>query len=266
MSGAASLPQQRRKLREWERGLGLAISAILMCVAALLAFSAEPSPGDESSDDALSSHRASMSAPQESSPEDAAEPQPSQREKNQRMIEARWAELHAQSQAVLLEFERVAANARMGLALLGEQARERARIAEEQLAAVQVAGDDVWQHANAEAERAMADLQATLQNAQRQLQEHSLHDVQSPRLSKGADGWFLSLTIGLVAGWLASLIVKGRGFGIVGDIIVGIVGAVFGGWLFRVMGVIPSGVVGALLMALVGSAAFLSLIRVIKRT
>ena len=47
--------------------------------------------------------------------------------------------------------------------------------------------------------------------------------------------WFLF--IGGVVGWLAGLITRGRGFGIIGDIVVGIVGAMLGGWMARVIGV-----------------------------
>ena len=44
------------------------------------------------------------------------------------------------------------------------------------------------------------------------------------------------LVIGLIAGWLAGIIMKGRGFGILGNIIVGVIGSVLGGFLFRLIG------------------------------
>jgi uncharacterized membrane protein YeaQ/YmgE (transglycosylase-associated protein family) len=51
--------------------------------------------------------------------------------------------------------------------------------------------------------------------------------------------WFL--IIGAIAGWLAGLAMKGSGFGLLGDIIVGIIGAVLGGWLFGQLGIWPGG-------------------------
>ena len=54
--------------------------------------------------------------------------------------------------------------------------------------------------------------------------------------------WFL--LIGLVAGWLAGQVIKGGGYGVIGDIVVGVIGALLGGWLFRVLGF--SGLFGGL--------------------
>ncbi len=51
--------------------------------------------------------------------------------------------------------------------------------------------------------------------------------------------WFI--LIGLVAGWLAGQLVRGGGFGVIGDIVVGVVGALLGGFLFRLLGVSVSG-------------------------
>jgi uncharacterized membrane protein YeaQ/YmgE (transglycosylase-associated protein family) len=51
--------------------------------------------------------------------------------------------------------------------------------------------------------------------------------------------WFL--IIGLIAGWLAGQFVKGGGFGLLGDLIVGVVGALIGGFLFRVLGLPRAG-------------------------
>jgi len=51
--------------------------------------------------------------------------------------------------------------------------------------------------------------------------------------------WFI--LIGLVAGWLAGQVMKGGGYGVLGDIIVGILGALFGGWLFGALGIWPGG-------------------------
>ena len=75
--------------------------------------------------------------------------------------------------------------------------------------------------------------------------------------------WFV--LIGLIAGWLAGLIMKGRGFGLIGDILVGVIGAVFGGWLFGVLGLTAYDFSGALMTATVGAVALLSLIMIVKR-
>ncbi len=77
--------------------------------------------------------------------------------------------------------------------------------------------------------------------------------------------WLWFLLIGLFAGWVAGLLMKGRGFGVLGDIIVGILGAVFGGWLFGVLGLYTYSSIGAFLMALFGAVSLLALIGVVKR-
>lgn len=73
------------------------------------------------------------------------------------------------------------------------------------------------------------------------------------------------LIIGLVAGWLASRIMRGGGFGLVGDMIVGVVGAFIGGWLFDLLGLTIGGILGSLVMALVGAILLLYVLRLIKK-
>jgi len=76
--------------------------------------------------------------------------------------------------------------------------------------------------------------------------------------------WFI--VVGLVAGWLAGVIMKGGGFGVIGDIVVGIVGALIGGWLFSTMGVSTGGgLLGAIIVALIGAIILIFLLRLIKR-
>lgn len=76
--------------------------------------------------------------------------------------------------------------------------------------------------------------------------------------------WFIF--IGLIAGWLAGVIVKGGGFGLLGDIVVGVIGAVLGGFLFRFFGVyIGGGMFGAVLVATIGAIAFIFILRFIGR-
>jgi uncharacterized membrane protein YeaQ/YmgE (transglycosylase-associated protein family) len=76
--------------------------------------------------------------------------------------------------------------------------------------------------------------------------------------------WFI--IVGLIAGWLAGVIMKGGGYGVVGDIIVGIVGALLGGWLFSTMGVSAGGgLLGSIIVALIGAIILIFLLRLIKR-
>ncbi len=78
-------------------------------------------------------------------------------------------------------------------------------------------------------------------------------------------GLLLFLAMGIVAGWLAGKIMKGSGFGLVGDLVVGVVGALIGGWLFGLLGIAAWGMAGNLLTALVGAIALLYVIRLIKK-
>ncbi|HSS50803.1 MAG TPA: GlsB/YeaQ/YmgE family stress response membrane protein [Thermoanaerobaculia bacterium] len=76
--------------------------------------------------------------------------------------------------------------------------------------------------------------------------------------------WFI--LIGLVAGWLAGQVMKGGGYGVIGDIIVGILGALLGGWLFGVLGIgAGGGLIGSLIVAFIGACILIFLLRLIKR-
>ena len=77
--------------------------------------------------------------------------------------------------------------------------------------------------------------------------------------------WFI--LIGLVAGSLAGQVVQGSGFGLLGDIVVGILGAVLGGFLFSTFGVSSGGgLIGSLIVATVGAIVLLYGVRLIKRS
>jgi len=75
----------------------------------------------------------------------------------------------------------------------------------------------------------------------------------------------LFIVIGLVAGWLAGRIMRGKGFGLVGDLIVGVIGAFLGGWLFSLLGISVGGIFGSLVTALVGAIILLLVLRLIKK-
>ena len=73
------------------------------------------------------------------------------------------------------------------------------------------------------------------------------------------------LLIGAVAGWLAGVVVKGGGFGLVGDIVVGILGAFLAGILFPQLHLGLTGIGGAIIYAAIGAIVLLLVIRLIKR-
>jgi len=71
--------------------------------------------------------------------------------------------------------------------------------------------------------------------------------------------WFI--LIGLCAGWLAGQLTKGSGFGIVGNVIVGVIGALVGGFTFRLVGLAAYGLLGQLIVSTVGAILLLALLR-----
>lgn len=74
------------------------------------------------------------------------------------------------------------------------------------------------------------------------------------------------LAIGAVAGWLAGTIMKGGGFGLVGDVVVGIVGALIAGWLLPRLGIaIGGGIIGSIINAVIGACILLFVIRLVAR-
>jgi uncharacterized membrane protein YeaQ/YmgE (transglycosylase-associated protein family) len=76
--------------------------------------------------------------------------------------------------------------------------------------------------------------------------------------------WFI--LIGLAAGWLAGQFIKGGGFGVVGDIVVGVIGALLGGFLFGLLGLSAGGgLLGSLIVATIGAIVLLYVVRLIKR-
>ncbi len=71
--------------------------------------------------------------------------------------------------------------------------------------------------------------------------------------------------IGILAGWLAGKLMKGKGFGLIGDLIVGVIGSFLGGWLFGLLGISFGGIIGSFIAALAGAIVLLLLLRLIKR-
>ena len=74
------------------------------------------------------------------------------------------------------------------------------------------------------------------------------------------------LIVGAVAGWLAGLIVRGMGFGLIGNIVVGIVGAFIAGWLLPRIGiVIGGGMIASIINATIGAVVLLVILGLIRR-
>jgi uncharacterized membrane protein YeaQ/YmgE (transglycosylase-associated protein family) len=78
----------------------------------------------------------------------------------------------------------------------------------------------------------------------------------------------IALAIGAVAGWLAGLLVQGTGFGLIGDIVIGMLGALIASFLFPYFGIaliFGGGVLGAIIMAFIGAVILLVVVKVIKQ-
>lgn len=71
--------------------------------------------------------------------------------------------------------------------------------------------------------------------------------------------------VGLIAGWAAGKIMKGGGYGTVMDIILGIVGAVVGGWLLGFFGIHAGGLIGTIIVAIIGAVFLIWISRMIKK-
>ena len=81
-----------------------------------------------------------------------------------------------------------------------------------------------------------------------------------------AQAIIILLIVGGIAGWLAGLIVTGGGFGLIGNIVVGIVGAVIAGWLLPRIGLyIGSDIIGDIINALIGAIILLVIIMLVRR-
>lgn len=84
-------------------------------------------------------------------------------------------------------------------------------------------------------------------------------------MNMDAQSLIIFLIVGLIAGWLASLVMKGKGFGLIGDMILGIVGAFVGSYLFGLLGISAGGLIGAIIVAFVGAVVVLFIVRLIKK-
>ena len=79
-------------------------------------------------------------------------------------------------------------------------------------------------------------------------------------------GFLAWIVVGLVAGWLAGQLMKGGGYGVVVDIILGILGGVLGGWIFGKLGISAGGgMIGSIIVAFVGAVILVGITRLLKR-
>ncbi len=79
-------------------------------------------------------------------------------------------------------------------------------------------------------------------------------------------GFIIWIIVGMIAGWLAGVVMKGGGYGVLVDIILGILGGIVGGWIFGALGIWPAGgLIGSIIVAFVGAVILVAITRLIKR-
>ena len=72
------------------------------------------------------------------------------------------------------------------------------------------------------------------------------------------------LVVGLIAGFLASRVMRGGGYGLVGDIVVGMIGAIIGGWLAGLLGLGSYGLIGTIVVAFIGACILLAILHAVS--
>jgi uncharacterized membrane protein YeaQ/YmgE (transglycosylase-associated protein family) len=75
-----------------------------------------------------------------------------------------------------------------------------------------------------------------------------------------------SIIVGLIAGWLAGQVMKGGGYGMLMDIVLGLLGGIIGGWVFGSLGIWPgAGLVGSIVVSFIGAVILVALTRMLRR-
>jgi uncharacterized membrane protein YeaQ/YmgE (transglycosylase-associated protein family) len=79
----------------------------------------------------------------------------------------------------------------------------------------------------------------------------------------GLIAWII---VGLLAGWLTGMLMKGSGYGLLGDLLLGLIGSVVGGWLFGLIlpAAEPSGLIGSIIVATIGAIVLVAVVRLIR--
>jgi uncharacterized membrane protein YeaQ/YmgE (transglycosylase-associated protein family) len=79
-------------------------------------------------------------------------------------------------------------------------------------------------------------------------------------------GFLAWIVVGLIAGWLAGQVMKGGGYGVAVDIILGLIGGVLGGWIFGRLGISAGGgMIGSIIVAFVGAVILVGITRLLKK-
>jgi uncharacterized membrane protein YeaQ/YmgE (transglycosylase-associated protein family) len=79
-------------------------------------------------------------------------------------------------------------------------------------------------------------------------------------------GFLTWIIVGLIAGWLAGQVMKGGGYGVLVDIILGILGGLVGGWIFGMLHLWPGGgIIGSIIVAFIGAVILVWITRLIKK-
>jgi uncharacterized membrane protein YeaQ/YmgE (transglycosylase-associated protein family) len=79
-------------------------------------------------------------------------------------------------------------------------------------------------------------------------------------------GFLAWIVVGLIAGWLAGQVMQGGGYGVVFDIILGLIGGVLGGWIFGLLGIWEGGgMIGSIIVAFAGAVILVAITRVLKK-
>ena len=79
-------------------------------------------------------------------------------------------------------------------------------------------------------------------------------------------GFLEWIVVGLIAGWLAGQVMKGGGYGVLVDIILGVLGGILGGWIFGMLGIWRGGgIIGSLIVAFIGAVILVAITRLVKR-
>jgi len=74
--------------------------------------------------------------------------------------------------------------------------------------------------------------------------------------------WIIS---GIIAGWLTGLVMKGRGYGLLGNLVIGLLGGIIGGWLFSLLDLAARGWLGEIVVALVGGVVLVAVARLLRK-
>ena len=78
-------------------------------------------------------------------------------------------------------------------------------------------------------------------------------------------GWLWFIIIGILAGFIAGRLMRGGGFGLIVNLVVGIIGAVLGGWIFGLLGIAAGGIIGSLVTSTVGAIVLLWIVSLFRR-